>query len=1059
MSRQPLSPRTVASHSRLRGATVTHGVCPYCAVGCSQLSFSKDGEIVAIEGDPRSPVNEGRLCPKGSNTLELVSNPHRPTTVKHRARHSDHWEDVSLEWAVDRIAQLMKQTRDASFVEKSGDATVNHVTRMALIGGSANDNEEVYLARKLLTGGLGVLPVENQARICHSSTVAGLSPAVGFGAETNPPRDMVNSDCVLIIGSNFAESQPVAFHWPVQAQRNGATIIHVDPRFTRTSAVADVHVAVRPGTDMAFLMGLIRYVLAGDRHFAEYVLHYTNAATIISPDFDFDEEAGLFSGFDPSTQRYDLLPHSWDYVMEPAGDGTPGRPVTDPTLQHPHCVFQILKRQVERYTPEVVAETCGCRPADVVKVAELLCRNSGRERTSNLTFSLGFTQHANGPQVIRTAAILQLLLGNVGRPGGGITALRGHANVQGATDIPLLFDLLPNYLPMPHATPSQATLADYLANGRSSGARRGDVDDGLWRVEATHGSWASLPAYMVSLLKAWYGDAATEENEFGYQWLPKIDQDWSELATFEKMRRGEVDGLILLGDNAAVSGPNSRLQRDALRALDWLVVLDLFETESASVWYADPLGPPPQAVGTEVFLLPVAMTTEKVGTVTNTERLVQWHDKVLEPPGSCRSDLWWLYHLGRSLKELYADSTLERDAPIQNLTWDYAPATVDATPAADVEPDAELVLRELNGFQVATGKHLTAAEQLAADGSTACGSRLYVGVFPAPDDNQAKRHDGAVNEAGVFPDWGWAWPANTRVLYNRASADPDGKPWSERKKLVWWDEAQERWTGLDVPQVTGKPPSYRPDVNARGLDTIPGDGPFTAHFDGKGWLFAPFGLSDGPLPTYSEPVESPYRNRINRQQMDPLMRQIRDKENLLAAPGDPRYPCVATSYHLTEHFMSTRNDSWLAELQPVGFAEIGTALAAERGISNGDWVVVSSPRAEIELRVLVTERMQPLLVHGTPAHVVGLVTDFGYRGEAVGTTVNELTSVFLSANADIHGAKSFVCDIRPGRLEGLPQPVPFPEATEPVVSDPVPDTSWSAQPFGRQTPLWWRRNP
>jgi formate dehydrogenase major subunit len=367
------------------------------------------------------------------------------------------------------------------------------------------------------------------------------------------------------------------------------------------------------------------------------------------------------------------------------------------------------------------------------------------------------------------------------------------------------------------------------------------------------------------------------------------------------------------------------------------------------------------------------------------------------------------------------------------------------------------VLRELNGFDVTSGGHLTSVGQLAADGTTACGSRLYVGVFPAPDANLAKRLDGTVNEAAVFADWGWAWPANTRVLYNRASADPDGKPWSERKKLVWWDENEERWTGLDVPQTTGRPPGYRPDADARGIDTIPGDGPFTAHFDGKGWLFAPYGLADGPMPTYSEPVESPYRNRINRQQSDPLTRMLKDAENVLAEPGDPRFPCVATTYHLTEHFMSTRNDSWLAELQPEVFAEIGIGLAEERGIANGDWIVVSSPRGEIELRVLVTERLKPLTVHGRPSHVVGVVSQFGYRGEAVGSSANDLTSMFLSANSEIHGAKSFVCDVRAGRLEGRRLPVPLPEATEPLVSDPVPETPWSAQPLGRQSRPWWRR--
>jgi formate dehydrogenase major subunit len=866
---------------------------------------------------------------------------------------------------------------------------------------------------------------------------------------------MANSDCILIMGSNMAESHPVGFHWAVEAQRRGATLIHVDPRFTRTSAVADVHVAIRPGTDLAFLAGMIRYVLAEERWFSEYVRHYTNAATLVSEDFAIDEDTGRFIGFDPATNSYSLAPHSWDYEMQPGPDGLPGLPVTDPTLQHPRCVLQVMRRHFDRYTPDNVAAICGCRPDDVVKVAELMSRNSGPERTSNLAFALGFTQHSTGPQTIRAASILQLLLGNVGRPGGGLTALRGHANVQGATDIPTMFNTLPNYLPMPHASAANATLDDYVANGHSSGARRGDVTDGLWKVETVQGPFATgFETAIVSLLKAWYGDAATAANEYGYQWLPKIDEDMSEMAIIEKMQRGEIDGLFLFGQNIAVSGPNAGMRRDAMRKLKWLVVLDLFETESASVWYADPKGPDPASVGTEVFLLPVAASTEKDGTMVNTERLVQWHDRVVDTPGDCRSDLWWWYRLGHRLKELYADSTRPGDAPMQHLAWDYdadvAALGAQGFSVPDGEPDAERVLREINGYQVVTGEHLGGAHELRADGTTACGSRLYAGVYPAAGTNLAKRSVGTVNDAGLAPEWGWAWPGNVRVLYNRASADPDGQPWSERKALVSWDAEASRWTGRDVAHVeSDKPPTFRPALDATGMASVPGDGPFGAHFDGKGWLYAPFGMVDGPLPIHYEPVETPYTVGLVAEAHDPLTRLLADSENVMAEPGDPAYPYIATTYHLTEHFMHSRYDSWLAELQPSMFVEISPELAREVGVDNGGWVVVTSPRGAIESRALVTERMQPLVVHGQRAHVVGLVHQFGYRGEVVGASANDLTSMMLSANSDIHSAKSFVCALRAGRLSG-PVATPVPTATEPQLTEPIPDTSWTAQPYGWQ---------
>lgn len=860
--------------------------------------------------------------------------------------------------------------------------------------------------------------------------MSGLGTSFGFGACTNFPRDLVNSDCILIMGSNMAESHPVGFLWPTLAQQKGATLIHVDPRYTRTSAVADVHVTIRPGTDLAFLGGVIHYILEQKRYFEEYVVHYTNAATLLTPAYSFDDETGLFAGWNPATRKYDLLPHAWEYAMETDADGSLGQPKQDPTLQDPHCVLQVMARHYARYTPEKVANICGCRPEDVVKVAELLCRNSGRERTTALCYALGWTQHGAGPQIIRAAALVQLLLGNMGRPGGGIIALRGHANVQGATDIPTLFGSLPNYLPAPHTVPAQATLQAYLANGHASGARRGDAQDGLWKLETTRGAWASLPHYFVSLLKAWYGDAATIENEFGYQWLPKIDEDLSEMSYFAKMNRGEIDGLFLFGQNPAVGGPNARLQRDAMRKLKWLVAFDLFETESASVWYADPQGPDAATVATEVFLFPVASITEKSGSLTNTERLVQWHEKAVEPQDDCRADLWYVYQLGLRLKRLYAGSTLPRDQALLNLTWEYG----SATDAGD--PDPERVLREINGYHVATGEHLKGSADLAGDGSTACGSRLYAGVFPDPAHNLSKRLNGQVTDSEIFADWGWAWPANTRVLYNRASADPQGKPWSERKKLVWWDAAAQQWTGLDHPNFdVTKAPDHRPGADATGGNATAGDAPFTVHWDGRGWLFAPYGMSDGPLPVHYEPLESPFRNTLVSTQFDPLTVVIEDDENPIVAPEDPDYPLVATTYRVTEHYLSgamTRHDAWLNELQPAMFFEISPELAALRGLKNLDWAVASTPRDAIEAQVLVTERMQPLLVDGRHAHVVGMLWSFGYKGEAIGASANDLAPMALAPNADIQGTKSFVCQLRAGRLS-TPRPL------TPETPAPLPD--------------------
>ncbi len=863
----------------------------------------------------------------------------------------------------------------------------------------------------------------------------GLGTTLGRGGATTFPQDLVNSDCILIMGSNMAEAHPVAFANVVKAKERGAKVIHIDPHFSRTSALANLYVPIRAGSDIVFLGAIIRYLLDNKAFFREYVLHYTNIATLIREDFrDTEDLDGVFSGYDPETGTYD--PTSWDYERD-----ADGRPLSDPTLEHPRCVYQIMRRHYARYTPELVEQVCGVPRALWQQVVDTLIANSGRERTSAICYAVGWTQQSKGVQIIRTAAILQLLLGNIGRPGGGIMALRGHASIQGSTDVPTLYDLLSGYMPQPAALlapgsgtrrpraeevqapvageemrpvgPSQQTLAEYIA-----------------AVGQKTGWWANLPAYIRSLLKAWYGSYADEENgERSYRFLPKIIGDHSHLATSYEMLDGKVRGYFLFGQNPAAGSTNARMQRKALAQLDWLVVRDLYEVESAAFWYRGPEGEAvdPKQIKTEVFLLPAAASTEKEGSFTNTQRLLQWRDKAVDPPGDARSDLWFVYHLGKRLKTLYADSPYERDLPIKALTWDYEREMPESGSRIPDEPDVLLVLKEINGFyaRTADGKehslreapHVPDFTALKADGSTACGSWIYSGVYPEPGRNRAASRDPS---GYTFLNWGFAWPANRRILYNRASADPQGRPWSERKKYVWWDEERGQWTGYDVPDFPlRKPPDYTPPPGATGIDAHSGSDPFIMKPDGKGWLFAPSGLKDGPLPTHYEAAEAPIANPLYHRQSNPAARYYRDRpDNRLAAIGDERYPIVATTYRLTEHHLSgpmTRWLPWLNALQPALFVEMSPELAAERQIRHGDQVIISTPRGEIEARALVTRRLRPLRLNGRIVHQIGLPFHWGFQGKATGSITNDLTHMVLEPNVSIEEAKAFLCDVRPAR--------------------------------------------
>jgi formate dehydrogenase major subunit len=837
----------------------------------------------------------------------------------------------------------------------------------------------------------------------------------------------------------MAECHPVGFQWVVKAKERGATIIHVDPRFTRTSALADLHVPLRAGTDIAFLGGLINHVLQNELDFREYVVAYTNAGTILREDFqDTEDLDGLFSGYDRDGQTYD--PSSWQYegTMVAAASGkrdkqyderfgsgqtqqnmqggrseahgshgatVEGDPHVDPTLQHPRCVYQVLKRHFARYTPQKVAEICGVPEDLFLQVAQAVTENSGRERTTAFAYAVGWTHHTVGVQYIRTAAILQALLGNIGRPGGGILALRGHASIQGSTDIPTLFNILPGYIPMPHAHQHE-TLDDFCAADAGS-----------------KGYWGNMRAYTVSLLKAWWGEAATAKNDFCFDYLPRLTGDHGTYNTVMRQIDEGGGGYFLVGENPAVGSANAKMQRLGMANLDWLVVRDLVMIESATFWKDGPEIATGELrtedIATEVFFLPAAAHVEKDGSFTNTQRMLQWHHRAVEPAGDQRSELWFYYHLGRIIRDKLAGSTDERDRPLLDLTWEYP------TKGDIAEPDAEAVLAEINGWDD-DRMPLSSYNELKADGSTRCGCWIYCGAY-ADGINQPARRRPHTEQDWVAAEWGWAWPANRRILYNRASADPDGKPWSERKAYVWWDaqanDGRGKWTGHDVPDFQPtKRPDYEPPEGAQAEDALRGTDAFIMQNDGKAWLYVPAGLSDGPLPAHYEPEESPFDNAMYGQQRNPARQTYSRRHNRYhpsgQAPGSEIFPYVFTTYRLTEHHTAggmSRFLPYLSELQPEFFCEVSPELAAERDLEHLGWATITTARAAIEARVLVTQRMTPLTVQGRTVHQVGLPYHWGQNGLSTGDAANELVSIALDPNVHIQETKAASCDIRPGR--------------------------------------------
>ncbi len=782
---------------------------------------------------------------------------------------------------------------------------------------------------------------------------------------TNHWNDLQHSDVILIIGCNPAENHPISFKWIHKAKERGAKVISVDPRYTRTSTQADLYAPLRSGTDIAFIGGIINYALQNNLYHHDYVVNYTNASFLVDEGFNFED--GLFSGYDELARDYDKS--TWTFQKDEEGNI-----LKDETLQHPRSVFQLLKKHYARYDVDTVTAVTGT-PKDVyLEVAKTFCSTSAVDKTGTLLYAMGATQHSKGTQNVRVYAMLQLLLGNIGRPGGGVNALRGESNVQGSTDFGLLYHQITGYMNAPFAAPKHATLEDYLKT-----------------ETPPSGFKTNTPKWLISMLKAFYGPNATPENEFGYHYLPKHNKDCSHIALFESMLRGEIEGALLFGQNPIVGGPNATKEHKALANLKWMVAVDLWETET-SVFWKEKAGSNPAEIQTEVFFLPACSSYEKEGTVTNSGRWMQYRWQAIPPKGESKADLEIVHMLARRIQDLYKTSTDPKDKPIQSLFWNYGESD---------HPDMDLVHREINGYETATGKLLKNFTKLADDGSTICGNWIYSGFYPEEGKDLSMSQDNTDEGMGNFQGWGYAWPMNRRILYNRASCDPSGKPWSENKKNIWWDAAQGKWVGYDIPDFGG----------TKAPDGPGGTDAFIMQKDGKGAIFGP--VSDGPFPEHYEPFESPVPNAFSSINFSPTAKVYTGDHN---PKGDAeRYPIVATTYRVSEHWQSgsmTRNQEWLSELMPHMFVEIGEDLAQEKGIKNKDRVIVESARGNIEAYALVTKRLAAFTIRGKKVHQLGMPWQYGFQGIATGDNANRLTPHVADPNAKIPEYKAFLCDIR-----------------------------------------------
>jgi formate dehydrogenase major subunit len=857
---------------------------------------------------------------------------------------------------------------------------------------------------------------------------------------TNGWIDIKNADMMLVMGGNPAENHPCGFKWAIEAKRNrNAPLIVVDPRYTRTAAVSDLFVQIRAGTDIALLGAIINYTLQNDRVNHEYLVNYTNAAFIVKEGFQLPEE-GLYSGYNADTHSYDSS--SWNYEQggnlagktggadsaakpgasssaapanpaqqAPAVHGyaaastpPPAMPANiayDTSLQHPRCVYQLLKKQYSRYTPELIERITGIPKDQIVKAADLFTsirKGGDMKKAGTIIYAVGWTQHSSGTQTIRAAALLQLLLGNIGRAGGGVNALRGHSNIQGATDMAGIFDLLPGYLKVPK--PTDTDLNAYLARTTTKPAKPDE-----W---ASFNYWSNTPKFAVSLLKSLYGDAATKENGFAFDYLPKVDRNYSWTEIWDGMYRGEVKGLFAFGMNGVMIGPNSAKNIDALKKADWLVVCELYPDETSGFWRSPGISAEEmKTINTTVYRLPGAGFAEKDGTMVNSARWLQWKWIAVPPPGEAMLDQEILARIFLRVRELYKTLGGKFPDPILNATWSYS---------NKLNPSLSEIAKEINGKALAdvtdapTNTTIKAGQQLPGfgflrdDGSTACGNWLYCGSWTEAGPMMQRRATEDPSGLGIYPNWGWSWPANRRVLYNRASCDSSGKPWDAARAQVWWNEAGKKWVGSDVP-----------DFKA---DSAPQEhmGPFIMNPEGVGRLFVPLGMvADGPFPEHYETFESPVKNLLHPQQdNNPVAKKFKSSADKYGTPGEG-YNIVCTTYRLTEHYHYwTKNNPMNVQLVPEPFVEIPAELADEMGIRGGEQVKVTSARNHYIARAMVTRRIHSMLIDGKKTYQIGIPIHWGYRGiqEDKGLTsrtlANGLSPAVIDPNAYTPEFKGFL---------------------------------------------------
>ena len=870
---------------------------------------------------------------------------------------------------------------------------------------------------------------------------------------TNGWTDMKNTDMMLIMGGNPAENHPCGFKWPVEAKRNrNAKMLVVDPRFTRTASVADMFCQIRAGTDIAFLGGVINYALQNNRINKEYVVNYTNASFIIKKGFKLPED-GLYSGYDPGAMKYDSS--SWNYEeggnvtgtaaaaiaagdgpatsdtaaahaaapvamkkgegqgyqaggpvgakAAPAPAGLPPNVAYDTSLEHPRCVYQLLKKQYSRYTPEVVESITGIPKEQFVKAADFFTsirKDGDTKKVATIIYAVGWTQHTYGTQIIRTAAMLQLLMGNVGRAGGGVNALRGHSNIQGATDMAGVFDILPGYLKMP--VPADTDFKTYLTRITPKPAKPKEWD--------SFNYWSNTPKFATSFLKAMYGDAAKKENDFAFHYLPKIDRKFSWVEMWDGMYRGKVKGLLAFGMNGVMIGPDSRKNIEALKKADWLVVCEIYPDETSSFWESPGISDDDKKkINTEVYRLPGAGFAEKDGTFVNSARWLQWKWAAVPTPGEAKVDQEILARIFLKVRELYQKEGGKFPDAILNASWSYT------TP---LNPSLSEVAKEINGKALAdltdpktnqeikNGQQLPSFAWLKDDGTTMCGNWLYSGSWTEAGAQSQRRDNSDPSGLGIHPNWGWSWPVNRRVLYNRASCDINGKPWDPTRKQVWWNEAAQKWVGNDVPD-------FKPDSKPQ--DHM---GPFIMNPEGVGRIFVPLAaMADGPFPEHYEPIESPIANPLHpNQSNNPVVKKYTTDSDKYGDAKD--FPIVCTTYRLTEHYHYwTKNNPVNMQLVPEPFVEIPVELADEMGIKGGEKIKVTSARSSYHAKALVTRRIKPMMIAGKKTYQIGIPIHWGFKGLPDGrpenerNVANQLTPTVIDPNAYTPEFKGFLVKI------------------------------------------------